>query len=129
MVYSVVISGVMVSVRVIGPKGRGVRPGRGDGFLWAIKICSTPSFGWEAKQSAPCRKILRHVNISLRSTNKETSKGQIHYFLRPVPPALLLDDSACSTVGELWWTNPEYSSVDIIPSWFSMLICHLGDEQ
>jgi hypothetical protein len=30
---------------------------------------------------------------------------------------------------ELWWTNKELSSVDIIPPWFSMLIYHLGYEQ
>jgi hypothetical protein len=29
---------------------------------------------------------------------------------------------------DFWWTNQEFSSVDIIPSWFSMLIYHLGDE-
>jgi hypothetical protein len=30
---------------------------------------------------------------------------------------------------ELWWTNQEISPVDIIPSWLSMLIYLLGDEQ
>jgi hypothetical protein len=30
---------------------------------------------------------------------------------------------------ELWWKNQESSSVDNIPSWFSMPIYHLGDEQ
>jgi hypothetical protein len=29
---------------------------------------------------------------------------------------------------ELWWTNLEFSSVDIIPPWFSTVIYHLGDE-
>jgi hypothetical protein len=28
-----------------------------------------------------------------------------------------------------WWTNQEFSPVDIIPPWFSMLIYYLGDEQ
>jgi len=28
----------------------------------------------------------------------------------PVPPALLLDDSAGSITRELWWTNQEFSS-------------------
>jgi hypothetical protein len=27
----------------------GFKPGRGDGFLRAIKIRGTPSFGWEVK--------------------------------------------------------------------------------
>jgi hypothetical protein len=50
-------------------------------------------------------------------------------FPSPLPPALLLDDSACRIFKELWWINQEFSSVDIIPPWFSMLIYHLGDEQ
>jgi hypothetical protein len=32
-----------------------------DGFLRAIKIHITTSFGGEAKLSVPCRKIIRHV--------------------------------------------------------------------
>jgi hypothetical protein len=39
----------VVSVLVAGPKGITFEPGRGDGFLRAIKILSTPSFGWEVK--------------------------------------------------------------------------------
>jgi hypothetical protein len=42
---------------------------------------------------------------------------------------LLPDDSADRNAKELWWMNQEFSSVDIIPAWFSMLIYHLGDEQ
>jgi hypothetical protein len=37
MVYIVVLSGVMVSVRVIGPKVRGVRPGRGQRIFMGDK--------------------------------------------------------------------------------------------
>jgi hypothetical protein len=55
------LSGVMVSVFAIGPKVCGFKPGRGDGFLRAIKMHITPSFGGEEKPSAPSRKILRHV--------------------------------------------------------------------
>jgi hypothetical protein len=51
----------VVSVLVAGPKGRKFRHCRGDGFLRAIKIRSTPSFGWDVKPEVPCRKILRHV--------------------------------------------------------------------
>jgi hypothetical protein len=29
----------------------------------------------------------------------------------------------------LWWMNYEFYSVDIIPTWFSMLIYNPGDEQ
>jgi hypothetical protein len=40
------LGGVVVSVHSTGAKGRGFKPGRGDGFLRAIKICSTlPSVG------------------------------------------------------------------------------------
>jgi hypothetical protein len=56
----------VVSVLSTGPKGRGFKHGRGDGFLRAIKIRSTPSFGWEVEPEAPCRKILRHVKITCK---------------------------------------------------------------
>jgi hypothetical protein len=51
----------VVSVLATGPKGRWFEPGQCDGFLRAIKIRCTPSFGWEVKPVVPCRKILRHV--------------------------------------------------------------------
>jgi hypothetical protein len=55
----------VVSVLTTGPKSRRFKPGRGDGFLRAIKIRSTPSFGWEVKPEFPCRKILRYVKDPL----------------------------------------------------------------
>jgi hypothetical protein len=42
----------MVSVLAIGPNVRGFKLGCGDGFLQALKIRSTPSFGGEVKPSA-----------------------------------------------------------------------------
>jgi hypothetical protein len=51
----------MVSVLVIGLRVRGFKPGQCDGFLKAIKIRSTPSFGKDVKPSALCRKILRQI--------------------------------------------------------------------
>jgi hypothetical protein len=33
---------------------------------------------------------------------------------------LLLDDTAGRIAREFWWTNQEFSSVDIILPWFSM---------
>jgi hypothetical protein len=51
----------MVSVLAIGPKVRGFKPGRGDGFLRAIKILSTPSFQGDVKPEVTCRKILQRV--------------------------------------------------------------------
>jgi hypothetical protein len=52
---------VVVSVLATGPKGRGFKPSWYDGFLKAIKMHSTSSFGWEIKSEVLCRKILRHV--------------------------------------------------------------------
>jgi hypothetical protein len=54
----------VVSVLAIGHKGRAFKPGRGDGFLRAIKIRCTPSFGWEVKTEVPRRKILQHVKYT-----------------------------------------------------------------
>jgi hypothetical protein len=39
----------MVSVLATGPKVSRFKPGQDDGFLRAIKIRSTPPFGWEVK--------------------------------------------------------------------------------
>jgi hypothetical protein len=61
------LDGVVVSVPATGPKGRGFDPGQGDGFLRAIKIRSTPSFGLEVKPEVSCRKILRHVKDLFKS--------------------------------------------------------------
>jgi hypothetical protein len=47
------LGGVVVSVLATGPKGRRFEPGQGDGFLRAIQIHSTPSFGWESKAGGP----------------------------------------------------------------------------
>jgi hypothetical protein len=59
--------GVVVNVLATGPKDRGFKPGRGDGFLRAIKIRSTLSFGWEVKPDVPCNEILRPVKDLLKS--------------------------------------------------------------
>jgi hypothetical protein len=59
------LGGVVISVFATGPKGHGFKPGRGDGFLRVIKICSMPSFRWEVKLEVPCLKILQHVKDPL----------------------------------------------------------------
>jgi hypothetical protein len=56
----------VVIVLATGPKVRGFKPGRDDGFLRVIKFRSTPFFGWDVKPKVPCRKILRHVKDPLR---------------------------------------------------------------
>jgi hypothetical protein len=61
MCYPHRLGGVVVSVLATGPKGCMFKPSQGTGFLIAIKIHSTPSFGWKVKLEAPCHKILRHV--------------------------------------------------------------------
>jgi hypothetical protein len=45
--------GIVASELATGPKGRGLEPDKGDGFLRAIKIRSTPSFGCEVKREGP----------------------------------------------------------------------------
>jgi hypothetical protein len=60
------LGGVVVSVLTTGPKGRGLKHGRGEAFLRAIKIRSTTYFGWEVKPEEPCRKILRNVKNHLQ---------------------------------------------------------------
>jgi hypothetical protein len=42
----------------------------------------------------------------------------------PVPPDLVLDISAGRISRELWWTNQEFSAVDISPPRFSILVYH-----
>jgi hypothetical protein len=64
---------------------------------------------------------------------KIPSKCEQRYFVRPnivspVPPALLLDGFAGRIVRDLWWTEQEFSPVNIIPPWLSILF-DLGDEK
>jgi hypothetical protein len=86
----------------IGPKVRELKPGRDSGFLRAISIRSTPCFGGEVKPEAPCLKILRYVKINASEYEQRYFEGQIHHFLRQVPPALLIDGTAGRTARELW---------------------------
>jgi hypothetical protein len=76
----------MVKVLATGPKVRGFKRGRDDGFLRALKVRSTLSFGWEVKSEAPCRKILRHVKNRLQVWNKILCNTKFSY-LSPIPPA------------------------------------------
>jgi hypothetical protein len=45
----VIFGGVVVIVLATGPKFCGLKPGRRNGFVRAMKICSIPSFGGEVK--------------------------------------------------------------------------------
>jgi hypothetical protein len=112
---------VMASVLTIGTKVRGFKPGRGNVCLRAIKIRSTVSSGGEEKPQVSCDKILRHVNITWKVRTKILRKAKfIISFASPF--CLLPDNSAGRIAEELWWMNQEFSSVDIIPPRFSMLI-------
>jgi hypothetical protein len=42
---------------------------------------------------------------------------------------LPVDDSVGRIARELWWKNTEFLLVEVIPTWFSMLIYHLGYDQ
>jgi hypothetical protein len=102
----------------------GLNPAKGDGFLSLITIRRTSSFGGEVKPSAPCRKILRHEKNHFEYEQRYF-EGQIHNFLRPF--FLLATRWLLVGLPELWWTNQGFSSVDVIPQRFPMLIYHLGD--
>jgi hypothetical protein len=77
------------SVLATGPKGRGFKPGRRDGFLRAIKIRSTPSFAWEVKPEVLCRKILRHVKDPLKYLRYWIGKILTPSYIPPICPRCL----------------------------------------
>jgi hypothetical protein len=122
------LSGVKVSDLGIGHKVRVLKHGRGDGFLRATKIRSTPSFGWEVKPEVPCCKILQHVKITCKHEQKYFARLNSISLARS--SCFLPDGSADVIARELWWMNQEFSYVDIIiPPWFSMFIYHLGNKR
>jgi hypothetical protein len=82
----------MVSVFTIGPKVRGFKPGRGEGFLRAIKKPHHLFLGRRSKAGGPKSKILRYVKTS--TSIKEYFVDKNHNFLPPNPPDLLLGSSA-----------------------------------
>jgi hypothetical protein len=74
------LGGVVVSVLATGHKGRGLKPGRGDGFLRTINIRSTLSFRWKVKPEVPCRKIsacTKSVDVS-KILNTQNSHNFVH---------------------------------------------------
>jgi hypothetical protein len=87
----------VVSVLATRPKGYGFEPGQGDGFLRAIVIRSTPSFGWEIKLEISSRKILRHVKDLLKSQGDGETK-----FTFPSAIFLLPSDMSLVTARALW---------------------------
>jgi hypothetical protein len=61
----------VVSVLAIGPKVRGLKPGRGQRIFNGDKNL----LHRESKPSVPCRKILRHVNL----TNMKRDTSQVKF--------------------------------------------------
>jgi hypothetical protein len=90
--YIVALGDLVVSVLPFGPKVRGC-PAEDCGFLMAIKIRSTNSFGGEVKPSVPCRKTLRHVKDPYRYEQKEPRRKS-SAISRQVSSASLLGTSA-----------------------------------
>jgi hypothetical protein len=82
------LGGVVVSVLATEPKGCGFEPDQGNGFLRAITIRSTPSFGWEVKLEVPCHKILRHVKDLLKFHGNTSTKFSFPSPTLPLTPEM-----------------------------------------
>jgi hypothetical protein len=82
----------------------GSNPAEDDGFLRAIRIHSTTSFGWEVKLSVPC-KFLCHVKEHYRYEKKYFVGKMLDHFL----PHISCFATRCLLVitRELSWMNQE----------------------
>jgi hypothetical protein len=96
--------GGVVSVLATEPKVRGFEPGKDDGYLRAIKISSTPSFGREVKPECPCRKVLRRGKYLLKTNGDEYTK-----FTFPSPILLIATEMSLLTEPPDYWWLPERS--------------------
>jgi hypothetical protein len=72
------LGGVMVSVPATGPKVRGFKPGQRDGFLTAIKIRSTPSFGGQVK---PRPHVVKFHGMLKNSTSTKRDISYTKYII------------------------------------------------
>jgi hypothetical protein len=90
----------------LDPRFEGSNPVEDDGFLRAIKICTTTSVRGEVKPSVPCRKILRHVKDSY-STKEIFLRQNSRDISRQVSPSSLLDlvDESGMTRTQMGKTN------------------------
>jgi hypothetical protein len=117
------LGAVVVSVLATGPKGRGFRPGRGDGFLRAIKIRSTPFFGWEVKPEVLCRNGMLKIPWDISYTSMQNSHSSFSSSYLPKMSLLVgLPESSGGRVR----SYPERASS--LPS-LSMLTYHPADEK
>jgi hypothetical protein len=118
----------MVSVLVTGPIGRGFEPDRGNGFLRAIKIYSTPSFGWEVKPEVLCHKISWHVKHLLKSHGDRETKFSFPSSIFLLASEMsLLTGLPHSTGGCQSALVDELGPVNTITPWYTSL--SPGDEQ
>jgi hypothetical protein len=92
----------MVTVLAIGPKVRGFKPGQDR---WIFK-----DDGRELKPSAPCRKILWHVQDPLRY-DRDTDRQNSAAISIPVSPRFATRCLCCNQSRELWWMNRELSEL------------------
>jgi hypothetical protein len=105
------LGGVVVTVLATGPKSRGFKPGRGDGFLRAIKIPQRNflRMGSKAERSHVAR---FYAMLKIRWRISDTDMQNSHSFVQS--SYSLPDVSACKTARELWWTTQEFSPGGII---------------
>jgi hypothetical protein len=89
---------------LLNPRFWDSNPPQDDGFLRAINILSTTSFGEEVKLAIPCRTILWHVKNPC--SVKETLVGKIHCHFSPSFSSFA---TICLlvTARKLWWVNGE----------------------
>jgi hypothetical protein len=115
----------VVNVFATGSKGRGFKPGRGDGFLRAIKIRSTSSFGWEVKPEVHVVRFYGMLKIpcDISDTDRQNSHSSVHYFC--LPHMSLLVGVPGSSSGRVR-SYPQPASSSSSSSWLSMLTYHTG---
>jgi hypothetical protein len=87
----------MIIVLAIRLEVRGFKPSPDNGFLEAIKIRSTTSFGREVQLPALFHKNLRHVNVPLRyNKNRPTDRQNSAAISHPVSIRFVTSVSAAT---------------------------------
>jgi hypothetical protein len=90
-------------VLAIGLKVRRFKPGRGDGFLRAIKIRSTPSFGGELVHRLPVSRFYDMAKIPAEYY-RDTTSAKFKNLSHKLPASLL---GVTAAIRELWCTSQE----------------------
>jgi hypothetical protein len=85
----------------LNPRFAGLNPAEDDGFLWAIKIRRTISFGREVKASSHVVGFFGMLKIT-EEYERDTSSAKFKDISSQLP-ASLLDVSVATR--ELWWMN------------------------